>query len=119
MDNYTTSMNYEIFIRRAHSCDRDKKGASVDYFRNLQNTESGQLKLALLGTAEKQRAAVKKYLAAAVAAFVKPRRGRKLTAEETAQLQALLPRIEQSTSADELMPLIKQGLAITHPYINS
>lgn len=119
MDNYTTSMDYEIFIRRAHSCERNQKGASVDYFRNLQNTESGQLKLSFLGTAEKQRTAVKKYLAAAVAAFVKPRRGRKLTAEETVQLQALLPRIEQSTSAFELMPLIEQGLAITHPYINS
>lgn len=109
-------MDYEIFIRRAHGCGREQKGASVDYFLNLQNTESGKLKLSYLGSADKQRAAVKGYLAKAIQAFSKPRRGRKLKAEEVAQLEALLPLIERSSSSNELFPLIEKGLEITQPY---
>lgn len=116
MEDYTSSMPYEIFIRRAHGCERHQKGASLDYFRNLQNTEAGHLKLAALGSAAKQLMAVKSYLAKAVAAFSKPRRGRKLTPSEAQQLEALLPRIASSNSAAELLPLIEQGLAITQPY---
>lgn len=116
MEDYTSSMSYEIFIRRAHSCDRDRKGASLDYFRNLQNTESGRLKISALGSATKQLAAVKGYLEKAIAAFVKPRQGHKLSPVEVQQLEALLPRIAGSSSAAELLPLIEQGLAVTQPY---
>lgn len=109
-------MFYEIFIRRAHGCDRNQKGASLNYFRNLQNTESGQLKLKGLGSADKQLTAVKGYLAKAIAAFIKPRRGRKLTALEVQQLEILMVLVEQSNSTRQLMPLIRQGLDITQPY---
>lgn len=116
MEDYTSSMSYEIFIRRAHGCDRNQKGASLDYFRNLQNTESGRLKLAALGSAAKQLTAVKGYLEKAVAAFIKPRRGRKLSLVEVQQMESLLLRFAQSSSAVELLPLIEQGLEITQPY---
>ncbi|WP_157886715.1 hypothetical protein [Hymenobacter sp. PAMC 26628] len=119
MEDYSSSMPYEIFIRRAHGCERNQKGASLDYFRNLQNTESGQLKLKGLGSAEKQLGAVKSYLTKAIAAFIKPRRGRKLTAIEVQQLGDLLIAMERSSGAAELIPLIRQGLDITQPYKES
>jgi hypothetical protein len=116
MEDYASSMSYEIFIRRAHGCDRNQKGASLDYFRNLQNTETGRLKLATLGSSAKQLSAVNGYLEKALVAFIKPRRGRKLTPREVEQLEALLPRFAQSSSSAELLPLIEQGLEITQPY---
>lgn len=116
MTDHLSPMQYEMFIRRAHGYGREQKGASCDYFANLQTTESGRLNLSYLGSADKQRTAVKTYLAKAVQAFINPRRGRKLTPAETAQLEALLPRLERSSSAAELIPLIHQGLDITQPY---
>ncbi|GAB2469706.1 hypothetical protein GCM10011375_40330 [Hymenobacter qilianensis] len=116
MEDHISPMSYEAFIRRAHGCERNQKGASCDYFRNLQNTESGQLKLRGLGTAEKQLAAVKGHLTKAIQAFLKPRRGRKLTSDEAAQLEGLQLSIERSYGSADLIPLVKRGLDITQPY---
>ena len=105
-----------MFIRRAHGCSREQKGASCDYFRNLQTTESGRLKMRGLGTADRQLAAVKGHLANAILAFLKPRRGRKLTPDEAAQLEGVQLAIARSHSSADLIPLITQGLDITQPY---
>ena len=115
MSNYPDAMPYETFIRRALNCDRDKKGASVDYLLNLQRTESG-VSLYGLGSAEKQLTAIKGYLTKAVEAFIKPKRGRKLKPEEVAQMESLLPLIERAYSSADLFPIIQRGLDITHPY---
>ncbi len=47
-------MQYEMFIRRAHGCGRDQKGASCNHFAKLQTTESGRLNLSFLGSADKR-----------------------------------------------------------------
>lgn len=119
MEDHISPMNYEAFIRRAHGCERDQKGASCDYFSNLQNTESGRLNLRGLGSADKQLTAVKGHLTKAIQAFLKPRRGRKLTPDEAAQLEGLQLAIERSYSSDVLIPLIERSLDITQPYKES
>jgi len=116
MEDHISPASYEAFICRAHGCERDKKGAASNYFSNLQNTESGQLKLKGLGSADKQLTAVKEYLAKAIQAFLKPKRGRKLTVDETEQLIGLQFSIERSYGSADLIPLIRRGLDITHPY---
>lgn len=116
MEDHISPTNYEMFIRRAHGCERDQKGASCDYFSNLQKTESGQLKLRGLGTADKQFTAIKGYLTKAIQAFLKPKRGRKLTSDEMAQLEGLQLSIERSYGSADLIPLIRRGLDITQPY---
>ena len=116
MEDHISPMSYEMFIRRAHGCGREQKGASCDYFRNLQNTESGRLKLRGLGTADKQLSAVKGHLTKAIQAFLKPRRGRKLTTDEAAQLEGLQLSIERSYGSADLVPLVRRGLDITQPY---
>lgn len=116
MEDHISPMSYEAFIRRAHGCTREQKGASCDYFRNLQTTESGRLKLTGIGSADKQLIAIKGHLAKAIQAFLKPRRGRKLTADEAEQLAGLQMSIERSYGSADLIPLIRRGLDITHPY---
>jgi hypothetical protein len=113
MTNYTDSMSYEFFIRRAFNCDRDSNGADQSYMRNLLDAEEGN-RHSFLPTLEKQLNNVKKYLGKAFEKFLK----KDISESERTALIALQQLAENSSSGYELLDIANRGLEITRRFID-
>ena len=107
---YTKSMLYEVFIRRAHQCERQRRnGADNSFMQNIMRKESGGASANRLPSLEKQMEKVKGYMEKALDKFLK----RKLSEEEAAVLSSLKARLASAHSATALMEIVEEGLAVT------
>lgn len=112
---YGKGMKYEIFIRRAHKCDRGmKNGAEVGFVRNLIDSENEESFTKHLPKFDKQLENVRKYLLKAIDKFL----SRKPTEDEKTSLISLREDVENASTSSEIVSIVENGLEITHRYIN-
>lgn len=112
-DSYVKAMSYEIFIRRAHNCDRGtRNGADVGYMKNLIETENGQKWVK--ESYEKQLEKVKNYLHKAFAKLLKNRKLKSVHED----LLALKEGIDTAYGSDKLLKIVDKGLELSQPLID-
>lgn len=109
MNSYVKASPYEVFICRAHNCDRGmRNGADLSFMRNLIDTEEGK-GFDFLPSYEKQMAAIKKYINKAIDKFLK----KKLNNEEKDILHQLKVQVGQANSSAILCEVVDQALQVT------
>jgi hypothetical protein len=99
--------NYEMLIRRAHSCEKGTKhGADRAYMKNLMMTEAGQKRGK--DSYEKQIAAMRKYLHSALEKMLKNKE-LKTVKDQIASLQS---KVDACASSSSLMQVVSAALAL-------
>ena len=113
--SYMDGMKYEIFIRRAHKCERGmRNGAEVAFVRNLIDCENNESFTKHLPKFDKQLEEVRKYILKAIDKFL----SRKPTEDEQSGLLSLRDDTENASTSSEIVSIIDTGLELTHRYIN-
>lgn len=106
------SMKYEKFICRAFKCERDKHGASADFFRIFAETEPNY-KGTIPPSFEKQYSNLIKSLNKAIDKFVK---SFEFSEDEKIQLENMKSRLEKTKSAEKIGEILTDGVEITQRY---
>jgi hypothetical protein len=114
-ESYGKGTKYEMFIRRAHKCDRGMKhGADVAFLGHLIDTENQEPIAEFLPKFDKQFEPVKKYILKAIDKFL----SRKPTEDEKNSLVSLREDTENASTSSEIVSIVENGLEITQRYIN-
>jgi hypothetical protein len=113
-DSYAKAISYEMFIRKAHSCDRGaRNGADVAYMKNLIDTENGQKWVK--ESYEKQFEKVKNYLHKAFAKLLKNKKLKNVHED----LLALKEGIDTANNSNKLVKIVNKGLDLSLPLLDS